>query len=271
MRAAVAFAVPDGASRFASWWSSTISARGNSLRRLLREAHHQHGAEREVRRDGSTATPASRAAASSGVEVEAGRPDRRTGTPAARHASTFADDRVGAREVDRRVASLRPERDARRRPRARPRRAPARARAPTLPAAPYRRDLHHAALASSAGFTRSTASEKRLLVGPDPGRREPLRREERAGELRDLARPDRLESPRRSPSSERSGVSVISRLPEPRHPVRGRLEREQDPALEVLLRPRELVGRARCPPRCPRARSTAISRHSARLSSRVPT
>ena len=28
MRAAVAFAVPDGASRFVSAWSSTISARG---------------------------------------------------------------------------------------------------------------------------------------------------------------------------------------------------------------------------------------------------
>ena len=31
MRAAVAFAVPEGASRFASEWSSTISARGNIL------------------------------------------------------------------------------------------------------------------------------------------------------------------------------------------------------------------------------------------------
>jgi hypothetical protein len=28
MRAAVAFAVPEGASRFVAWWSSTISASG---------------------------------------------------------------------------------------------------------------------------------------------------------------------------------------------------------------------------------------------------
>ena len=43
MRAAVAFAVPDGASRFASLCSSMISARGNVSRRLLGEPHHEDG------------------------------------------------------------------------------------------------------------------------------------------------------------------------------------------------------------------------------------
>ena len=41
IRAAVAFAVPDGASSFVSAWSSTISARSSARGRLLGEAHHQ--------------------------------------------------------------------------------------------------------------------------------------------------------------------------------------------------------------------------------------
>ena len=49
--AAVAFAVPDGASTFVSWWSSTISRAGSAAAASRSEAHHQHGAEREVRRD----------------------------------------------------------------------------------------------------------------------------------------------------------------------------------------------------------------------------
>ena len=50
MRSAVSFAVPDGASSFVAWCSSTISARVEIARRLGGEAHHQHRAEREVRR-----------------------------------------------------------------------------------------------------------------------------------------------------------------------------------------------------------------------------
>ena len=47
---AVSFDVPDGASSFAGWCSSTISASMHDLRGDLGEAHHQHGADREVRR-----------------------------------------------------------------------------------------------------------------------------------------------------------------------------------------------------------------------------
>ena len=74
MRAAVARAVPDGASRFVSWCSSTISARGStrdasSAKRIISTAPSaklgawKHG------------TPAARARSASGVGVEARRPD----------------------------------------------------------------------------------------------------------------------------------------------------------------------------------------------------
>ena len=51
MRAAVSRAVPDGLSFFCAWCSSTISASGKKSRRLLREAHHQRGADRKVRHE----------------------------------------------------------------------------------------------------------------------------------------------------------------------------------------------------------------------------
>ena len=108
MRAAVAFAVPDGASRFVSEWSSTISARGKHLRRLLREPHHQHRAVREVRRVEARHAGLARRGVD-GIEIEAGRADD-DGHAGCEARLDVRDDGVGAREVDRRVASVRPGR-----------------------------------------------------------------------------------------------------------------------------------------------------------------
>ena len=75
MSAAVAFAVPDGASRFVSACSSTISRR-EVPSRLAGEAHHQDGADREVRRveDGDPGLARPRVG---DIEVPAGRADDR--------------------------------------------------------------------------------------------------------------------------------------------------------------------------------------------------
>ena len=92
--AAVAFAVPDGASSFVSACSSTISARGNDARRLGGEAHHQHGAEREVRRQ-KHGRLAARAAASTAARSKPVVPIT-TGTPAARRRGRSSRPRPGA-------------------------------------------------------------------------------------------------------------------------------------------------------------------------------
>ena len=75
MRSAVALAVPDGASRFVSGCSSTISARGNDAGRLLGEPHHQDRAEREVGRVEARHAGSPARAASTASSVESRRPD----------------------------------------------------------------------------------------------------------------------------------------------------------------------------------------------------
>ena len=91
-----------------------------------------------------------------------------TGTPAARHASTFGIDRVGPREVDGRIAARRAPAHARRRPRARPRRAPARARSRPSRRRRRARRVTTRPSRAAAGFTRSTASANRRSSGPIP-------------------------------------------------------------------------------------------------------
>ena len=74
-----------------------ISAFGHVPRRLGGEAHHQHGADREVRRDedvGAGARAAQRRRGRSPVVPMT------TCTPAATHASALLERRVGPREVD---------------------------------------------------------------------------------------------------------------------------------------------------------------------------
>ena len=89
---------------------------------------------------------------------------------------------------------------------------------------------------------RSSAVQEPLLVRPDARGREPLGREERRGELGRPTRLDRVDLGDDPVEREQLGVGD-QRLAEPVHPGRRRLHREQDPALQVLLRALELARR----------------------------
>ena len=207
------------------------------LRRLLGEAHHQRCSEREVR------CVEARHACLAGrrvdrIDVESARSDH--DGDALREAGVDVRlDRVGSREVDRDVATTRPRppRVDRLVPCGAQRRLEER---PDLSGCAVQRDAHQAAFSSSAGFTRWTASANRDSSGPIP-----------ATERRSGASSASASS---ATSSRRHGLEALHdllgreerrvrdrRLAEPRHPRRGRLERQQDAALEVLLRACELV------------------------------
>ena len=158
---------------------------------LLGEAHHEDGAEREVRRVEARHSRFPRRSVD-GLGVEAARPDHDRDSLGEAGADVL-DDRVGAREVDRDVAAGRTllasvddlvpgldqsrlERDA------------------DLPGRAVERDPHQAASSTSAALTRPTAAVNRPSSGPMPGDGEPLRREHGVGELGDVLRGDRLES-----------------------------------------------------------------------------
>ena len=158
---AVAFAVPDGASRFVSAWSSTISAFGISLPARPRTA--SSGPRRARSSARGRARSRARPASSPSAQVDAGGADdaRHAGLEARAH---VAVDGVRAREVDRRVgaAGARPACDPLPR-------APAQ-HEPTLPSprtARLSRGLRPTA--------RVEAPERRTearLARADPGRRE---------------------------------------------------------------------------------------------------
>ena len=85
----------------AGWCSSMISARSMMLRRLGGEAHHQHGADREVRAR-RTRSPRRRGRLAQPVLVEAGGPDHDVHAGGERLARV-AERLVGLREVDEHV------------------------------------------------------------------------------------------------------------------------------------------------------------------------
>src|SRR5205823_7474417 len=91
-----------------------------------------------------------------------------------------------------------------------------------------------------AGACETDGGAEPRLVWPDARRREPLRRQKRGGQLRELVRLDGLDLGDHALEREELGVGH-ERLPEPAHAVRGGFEREDDPSLEVLLRALELA------------------------------
>ena len=148
-------------------------------------------------------------------------------------------------------------------------RAPARApRRPCPPARPLSRIFTRAR--ASDGVTRSSASRNRSSLGPDAGRRQPLRREQRCGELGDRRGLDRVDLGDQPLEREQLRVGD-QRLAEPVHARRRRLHREQDrgPSGSPW---RALSSRSGTLPAAMSAIcSAAIASASARLSSRVPT
>ena len=104
--AAVAFAVPEGASTFVSWWSSTISARGrcaaaSAAKRIISTAPRaKFGAW-------NTGRPAARARSPTSLRSAPLVPTTH-GTPAATARVDVCDHRVRAGEVDHRVGAAEP-------------------------------------------------------------------------------------------------------------------------------------------------------------------
>ena len=98
--------MPDGASSFVSWCSSTISAVRHVPRGLLGEAHHQHGADGEVRRDEArdSPRPRERVELRQAVLRQTGRSDD-AGDARAESARHVPEHGRGSREVDRRVVA----------------------------------------------------------------------------------------------------------------------------------------------------------------------
>ncbi len=99
---AVRAAVPLGLSSLRSWCSSMISAPCHVRGGLRRELHHQHGADREVRRDedvGALAAPRSSSRSKPVVPIT-------TCTPAASACRAFCTTLVGNGEVDQHVRAL---------------------------------------------------------------------------------------------------------------------------------------------------------------------
>ena len=85
-----------------------------------------------------------------------------------------------------------------------------------------------------------------LLARADRRCREPLGREELAGELADSLGLDRVDLGDQTVERENLGVGD-NRLPEPGHPRRGRLHPEHQPALQVLLGALQLLlGQVAC-------------------------
>ena len=192
--AAVAFAVPDGASSFVSWWSSTISARGrcraaSAAKRIISTAPI---AKFGARKTGNAALRASALAHARSRSAQPVVPTTH-GTPAlersARRSPTTASGRVKSTAASAPRASSRRSRRQHLVPGRLERRAEHRA---DLPPAAEQDDLH--AAAASPGWTRSTRLEEALLARPDPRRRDPRR----ARAARRPARRPRPARPRRS-------------------------------------------------------------------------
>ena len=164
MRAAVALAVPDGASSFVSACSSTISARpktveASSAKRIISTApsaklgakkHGTPGRRAHDRRPPPRRSPSSRS--------RRARPPRGT-------ARTFAQTASGRVKSTRDVAPRRPVDAPVDDRRGRPARAPG--RAPTRPCRPSRTG-RPSCRSASAGLKRATAARKRLSRGPMP-------------------------------------------------------------------------------------------------------
>ena len=239
-------------------------------RRLFGESHHQHRARSRSSARWKHGTPASCARASTASWSNPVVPIT-TGRLASRQRSTFADDGIGSREVDRRVDPVErpvPRIDdlvTRVDERGNEHRA-------DLPPDAEERDPQaaRATLDSKRRVDELDGSPEAVLVRPDSRGGEPARVEELAGERRDVVGADGVE-PREHVFDRQQRSPVHRRATEPHHPVRRRLEREQQAPLEVLLRPVELVRANVARRRCPRAPTTAISRHAGRFSSRVPT
>src|SRR6266511_4348880 len=250
---AVAFAVPDGASFFASLWSSTISARGinaaaSRAKRIIKTAPSaKFGAWKHP-------TPASRASSSMRAWSKPVVPMTQ-GSPGSTAAVTFGSTASGAVKSTIASASWSSTSSC-------PATSSAGARTrPTLPPRPLRtificrakrghklrpaENARHFSRLSRSARERGRIDSSRgpaeyPRAWPDPGDRQLLRREQQPGELGDLVRLDGLDL--RDDPLEGEQLRVRDeRLAESAHPIRGRLHREHDPTLQVLLRTRELV------------------------------
>ena len=121
---------------------------------------------------------------------------------------------------------------------------------PSFPSAPKNAIFTPQPARPASVLARPTAARNRVLVGPDAGRGEPLRRQQRRGELGELVGLDRLDL-RHDRSSVRSSVSVTSDFP-------SRLIRFEVDSSERTIRPLRLsFARSSSPLR---SRPAAISR-----------
>ena len=112
---------------------------------------------------------------------------------------------------------------------------------PDLAAPPEQRDLHAALRPTSAGLTRWIAARKRASLGPIPAAERRSSRSRSPASDGNVVGGDGVDPLHDLVEREQLGVGD-QRLPQPAHPVRGRLHRQQHPALQVLLRPLELAG-----------------------------
>ena len=187
------------------------------------EAHHQHRADREVGRDehvGACGSRSAPCASRSGAEVEAGGADHDV-HPGAHAGAARSRARCRLREVDDHLArrgstsaSVMPSSGSAR-PTSSMSSAPSTAAQTRLPHAPGRagdRDADHAgATASSASASGSSAARKRApRRGRSPADRQPLGREQLAGELAHVVERDGVDAARSISSTERIGSSRSS-------------------------------------------------------------
>ena len=208
------------------------------LRRLGGEAHHQHRAEREVRRDEDRPARA-RAPARPRRSRSAARSCRRsTGLPRSSARSTFADHGVRPGEVD----GI-----------ARPASSPSSTPSASCPA---RSSAGPSTDADLAARSRRGATFMPRRPARDGCARPPPRNRSSLGPI---PAADSRAGSSRTPASSASAAGVDGvdlgddpverqqlrvgdqRAAEPAHPVRGRLHRERDPALQVLLRALQLA------------------------------
>ena len=237
---AVAFAVPDGASCFASLWSSTISAlrkcaAASRAKRIISTAPiEKFGATKSAQpvllgeRTELGRLPAGRAHDAGDALLEGGADVRRRCVRSREVDGGGAAGHVGlVAELD--PAHLVPGGLE-----------PAHDRTPRLALRAEERDLHAAACSLRLELARPTAARNWSSSGPTPAA---------------ASRSGGSSTPASSASSSASTASISAitrssrqelgvgheRLPEPAHPVRGRFEREDDPALEALLRALQLA------------------------------
>ena len=268
---AVRLAVPDGASSLPSWCSSTISHSGMCAARLLRELHHQHGADREVRRHeqvGARPRPRARRSRRRWCPSRSGRPPRgrrarwrarvsgvlkSTTTSASPSTSASATPSCGSARPTSAMSS-----------------APSTAAQTVCAHAAGRAGDGDGDHAASAGLTGLERRAEGVLVGPHAGGRRAARAATARAPASFTSSSVTASNAASTSSSVSSGTPISTELPRRFMRVERGLHRQHRAALHVLARPLELLRGHAVLEQPPQLRPITSSA-SATLSGRVPT